>query len=100
MIYKIEWTFRAELSFFEEAQFIFEKWNIYEVNKFESLVEKELKRLSINPKIGNLKFDNVYSLTISKQTTLFYRIHNNSNFIELLLFWNNLKNPHDLIQLL
>ena len=100
MIYKIEWTFRAEISFFEEAQFILQKWNIYEVNKFESLVENELKRLSIHPMIGNFKVDNIYSLSISEQTTLFYKINKDLSLIELLLFWNNLRNPNDLIKLL
>ena len=100
MIYKIEWTFRAEISFFEEAQFILQKWNIYEVNKFESLVGDELKRLSINPTIGNFKGDDVYSLSVSEQTTLFYKIKKDLSLIELLLFWNNLRNPDDLIKLL
>lgn len=100
MIYKIEWTFRAEISFFEEAQFILQKWNINEVNKFESLVEDELKRLSINPKIGNFKGDDIYSLSVSEQTTLFYKINKDLSLIELLLFWNNLRNPDDLIKLL
>lgn len=100
MIYKIEWTFNAEVSFFEEAQFILQKWNIYEVNKFESLVENELSRLSIYPTIGNFKSDNVYSLSISEQTKLFYKINKDLSLIELLLFWNNLRNPDDLIKLL
>lgn len=100
MIYKIEWTFRAEISFFEEAQFILQKWNINEVNKFESLVEDELKRLSINPIIGNFKGDDIYSLSVSEQTTLFYKINKDLSLIELLLFWNNLRNPDDLIKLL
>lgn len=100
MIYKIEWTFRAEISFFEEAQFILQKWNINEVNKFESLVEDELKRLSINPAIGNFKGDDIYSLSVSEQTTLFYKINKDLSLIELLLFWNNLRNPDDLIKLL
>jgi hypothetical protein len=100
MIYKIEWTFNAEVSFFEEAQFILQKWNIFEVNIFESLVENELSRLSIHPTIGNFKSDNVYSLSISEQTKLFYKINKDLSLIELLLFWNNLRNPDDLIKLI
>ena len=66
----------------------------------ESLVENELKRLSIHPMIGNFKVDNIYSLSISEQTTLFYKINKDLSLIELLLFWNNLRNPDDLIKLL
>ena len=73
------------------------KWNVKEVIKFEELVADELKRLAQNPAIGKHS-DAIYSLTISKQTTLYYRINNKS--IELILFWNNLKNPDDLTKLL
>jgi plasmid stabilization system protein ParE len=99
MSYKLEWTFIAENSYFEEIEFIYLKWNEKEVFKFENLVDKELKRLVKNPTIGKLK-NRKYSLMISKQTTLYYRINNNKKSVELLLFWNNLKNPEDLKKLL
>ena len=100
MNYKIEWTFLAEDSYLEEINFIFFKWNKREVEKFENLVENELKRISLNPKIGKLKKSAIYSLVISKQTAIFYRIKEESNSIEILLFWNNQKNPNDLAKLL
>ena len=37
---------------------------------------------------------------IDKLTTLFYRVNEKSHSIELILFWNNLKNPNDLLKLL
>lgn len=76
----------------------FLKWNLKEVEKFEFLVDAELKRLSKNPNLGINHKDNIYSLHISKQTTLYYRIMSDS--IELLLFWNNSKNPNELMKLL
>jgi hypothetical protein len=50
--------------------------------------------------IGNFKVDNIYSLSLSEQTTFFYKINKDLSLIELLLFWNNLRNPDDLIKLL
>jgi hypothetical protein len=38
MRYKLDWTFLAEDSYFEEMEFILLKWNIKEVIKFENLV--------------------------------------------------------------
>ncbi|WP_396211687.1 hypothetical protein [Flavobacterium sp.] len=70
MRYKLDWTFLAEDSYFEEMEFILLKWNIKEVIKFENLVSIELKRLLENPTIGKFE-EGKYSLLISKQTTLF-----------------------------
>ncbi len=98
MNYLVEWTFLSRNSYFQEIDFIHLKWNEKEVNRFEFLVETELKRLSKNPNLGINYKDNIYSLHISKQTTLYYRIINDT--IELLLFWNNSKNPDDLMKLL
>ena len=99
MTYKIKWTFLAESSYFEEIEFVYLKWNIKEVLRFENLVSIEVKRIEQNPTIGMFK-EGKYSLVISKQTTLFYRINENSKSVEFLLFWNNTKNPDDLVRLL
>lgn len=96
MNYVVKWTFLAEDSYFEEIEFIYLKWNHKEVLKFEKLVVDELNRLAQNPTIGKLKSHNYYELVISKQTTLYYKIDNDTKSIELHLFWNNLKNPEDL----
>ena len=100
MIYEVKWTFSATRSYFEEVDFIYQKWTIKEVVNFEKLVNDEIFRISQNPLIGKLNFKNSYSLTLSKQTTLFYRVNEKSHSIELILFWNNLKNPNDLLKLL
>ena len=100
MKYKVEWTFLAKDSYFEEIEFLHLKWNLSEVLKFEKLVISELSRLSLNPTIGKQQSNNQYSFVISKQTTLFYRVNEEFKSIELLLFWNNLKNPTELTKLL
>jgi plasmid stabilization system protein ParE len=85
----------------DEIDFIYLKWNAKEVQKFQNLVQENLKRLSKNPKIGIYKSElNVYSIVISKQTTLFYNFDINTKIIDLYIFWNNSKNPDDLTKLL
>lgn len=101
MIYKFHWNSNAEITLQEESFFILLKWNAEEVQKFIDLVEENLKRLSKNPKTGIYNKElNVYFLVISKQTTLYYDFSIQTNVIELYVFWNNLKNPQDLIKLL
>lgn len=95
------WHENAILSLQEENTFILKKWNEQEVEKFNNLVNENLERLLINPKIGLYnKQLNTYCLVISKQTTLYYDFNLDLGNIELLIFWNNLKNPDDLIKLL
>lgn len=101
MIYKFHWNSNAEITLQEESFFILLKWNAEEVQKFIDLVEENLERLSKNPKTGIYNKElNVYYLVISKQTTLYYDFSIQTNVIELYVFWNNLKNPQDLIKLL
>ena len=59
MNYKIDWTFSALNSYEEEIDFIYLKWNLKEVLKFEKLVILELERLSKNPTLGILKSENM-----------------------------------------
>jgi plasmid stabilization system protein ParE len=101
MVYFIYWSVLSKESFNDEVDFIFHKWSFSEVSKFVELVEVTTERLSSQPKIGIFRKElQIYSLVISKQTTLFYRINQSQNQIELVLFWNNSKNPADLIKLL
>lgn len=101
MIYKIEWKAVATFSYFNEIDFILSKWNEVEVQKFEDLVYDFLATLSKTPETGiyNSK-NNCYSLVISRQTTLYYKIIEDKSQIDLILFWNNKQNPDGLTKLL
>lgn len=95
------WDNIALITYVEEINYILLKWNNKEVQSFKDLAVENLERLSKNPKMGvYLEKDNIYSLMISKQTTLYYKVSENDKRIDLLVFWNNQKNPADLIKLL
>lgn len=101
MSFNIEWLPTAIDTYLEEINFIFLKWNYKEVQKFKLLVNENLVRLSKTPEIGSYSSEyELYSLVISLQTTLFYNFEQSTNIIELNLFWNNLKNPENLVTLL
>lgn len=101
MNYKIIWEPNSEITYIEEIDYIYYKWNYKEVENFQKLVMANLDRLSINPLIGkyNAHFK-VYFFVISKQTTLYYSINKKQYIVNLLFFWNNQKNPEDLNKLL
>ena len=100
-MFKINWESLAEITFEDEIDFIFQKWNQSEVDKFALLVSENLERLSKNATLGIYKSKyNCHSLVLSKQTTLYYKIIEDKSQIDLILFWNNQKKPADLMKLL
>ena len=90
MEYKVVWVPLAVETYMEEIDFIFLKLNQKEVDDFVILVDENLKRLSINPLIGQIH-KNVYKIVISKQTSLFYRIIEKDKKVELVYYKNNKK---------
>ena len=84
MSYSINWDSVALDTYIAETEFILLKWNVKEVQKFTTLVEENLERLSKNPLIGIYKNElKIYSILISKQTTLYYNFNSNSKIIDL-----------------
>jgi plasmid stabilization system protein ParE len=100
-MFEIQWSTLAEITFEYEIDFILRKWNLIEADKFVSIVFNHLESLTKNPEIGiyNSKCDS-FSIVISKQTTLFYRILESEKKVALVLFWNNKQNPIRLNKLL
>lgn len=93
-MYSIHWSKLAEITFSEEIDFIFEKWNQKEVDRFGLLVQNCLLTISENPKIGKRESENeVFSFVLSKQTTVYFKITESELRIDLILFWNNKRNP-------
>jgi len=94
---KVIWSIEGRNSYNKELEFIFEKWNINEVEKFIILVDKFVKQLKTGVLKGKHLFNNnLRSFVISKQTTVFFDYHKDKGLIELLLFWNNSQDPKEL----
>lgn len=92
MSIEVSWTTLAKLTYYEEIDFINLKWNLQEIEKFVLLVEDFVKRMSTGIVVGkSYPNNNIKSIVISKQTTVFYREYPTKNEISLLLFWNNQK---------
>ena len=101
MSISVTWTAYAKISYYEEIDFIDKKWTIKEVQDFIFLVEDFIERLSSGIEEGRVYPSNpIYSVVISKQTTVFFKKYPKDNTIVLLLFWNNQKDPEILKKLL
>ena len=100
MSISVTWTAYAKISYYEEIDFIDKKWTIKEVQDFIFLVEDFIERLSSGIEEGRVYPNNhIYSVVISKQTTVFFKKYPKDNTIVLLLFWNNQKDPETLKKL-
>ena len=100
-VYKASWTDLADSSYEEELKYIHKKWNQDEVIKFMILVDEFINKLESGVIAGKVsKKTEIRSFVISKQTTLFFDINEETETIELLLFWNNTKDPKTLKRLL
>ena len=98
---KINWSDLSKMTYADEINFILQKWNQIEVDKFVDLVYDFIDTLSKAPEIGIYNsVNNYYSFVISKQTSLYYKYDENSLSIDLVLFWNNSQNPKLLGKLL
>ncbi len=98
---EVVWSIESKFTYDKELEFIFEKWNNKEVVKFIQLVDEFVGKLEVGILKGKVLFhENLRSFVISKQTTVFFDYHEDSQLIELLLFWNNSQNPKKLKQLL
>ncbi|HAV55243.1 MAG TPA: hypothetical protein DCX41_10005 [Aequorivita sp.] len=93
----IFWTPLADMTFEEEIDFILQKLNAKEAEKFINLVNEFSKALSSNPYMGKIsKKSGVRMFVLSKQTTVFYEVFENKKRIDLQFFWNNARDPKNL----
>ncbi|MBC8753338.1 hypothetical protein H2O64_01565 [Kordia sp. YSTF-M3] len=95
------WTPTAELSYAKELDKINKKWSVNEIMDFMNLVDDFVKKLESGIIEGKVsQKTNLRSFVISKQTTLYFDVFEDTQTIELLLFWNNKDNPKELKEFL
>lgn len=98
---KIYWTVEASESYVDEIKFIAKKWTSKEVISFVNLSEQVIEDLKSGLIVGKDVLKGKIKLhRVSRQTTLYYRVKESDNRIDLLLFWNNKKDPEELKELL
>jgi len=94
---QIKWTDKAEESFAAIIDYLSENWSQKEVNDFIEKTDKVIDNISQNPSMYavSIKRKNVRRALIGKLTSLLYTVKHKT-IIELLLFWDNRRNPKKL----
>jgi plasmid stabilization system protein ParE len=98
MVLNVRWTPESEDTFSDIINYLEQEWTEKEIRKFAQKTQKIVSKIAKNPRMfkasGKVE---IRRAVITKQTSLFYHINEVSNLITLLAFWDNRKNPNDLI---
>jgi plasmid stabilization system protein ParE len=93
---KINWTSRAWLTYEANIEYLQKEWTAKEVSNFVQSTDKKIASLSNHPAIGkprNKKYPHIRFTVIHKRVALIYKHKPLKNEIDLLVFWNNYRNP-------
>jgi plasmid stabilization system protein ParE len=95
MGFKIIWTIPALNSFQQNIDYLNENWTEKEVFAFTEKVNDILHLIREQPELfrKSSKYKNVHRAVVMKQITLVYQVKPRKREIELLIFWDNRKNP-------
>ena len=77
MSLEVVWTKRASKDFENINDYILGDFGKSISEKFINRVYSAILYLEGFPQLGKFEFDNVYSLVIAKQTTMFYKLTDN-----------------------
>ena len=95
MALETQWTKRAAKSFDEIIEFIIKRWSEDSAKKFVKKSDKLVKQIEKNPEMcQKIEDTEVRRGVITKQTSIYYIIK--GNFIRLITFWDNRKDPKKL----
>ncbi|RNL51057.1 type II toxin-antitoxin system RelE/ParE family toxin [Pedobacter jejuensis] len=95
-MYAIIWSPIAKTSYIEILKFLEENWTSKEIEYFISRTERLVKLISQNPNLFQYSINSdTFRCLVVPHVSLFYRLKNEN--IELLVFWDNRKDPKKLI---
>lgn len=94
--FKIIWSDEALHGLNQILNYLEENWTPKEIKKFAKLLDKKLNLISNNPDLFQVskKSNNIRKSVISKQTSLFYKVENDT--IYLITLFDNRKDPKSL----
>ncbi|WP_051907726.1 type II toxin-antitoxin system RelE/ParE family toxin [Flavimarina sp. Hel_I_48] len=97
---KVTWTRKADTSFNAIVDYLLDIWPIEIATNFVDEVDHTVELIVKNPEMFKVsQYDNISrEAFITKHTTMFYRILNDS--IEIEYFWGNFDDPEKINKLL
>lgn len=97
MSYDIIWSPEARKSYLKILLYLDENWSYSELETFEDHAKKVLHLIRYFPEIYEYsKESDTHRCVLTEQVTLFYRVKKESEEVELLIFWDNRRDPNEL----
>lgn len=98
MAFKINWSDEAIKTFNDNIKYLEENWSENDITHFINKTVDTLYLIKESPLIfkQSIKSKSIRKAIVVKQVSLFYKINNPKNTIELITFWNNYKNQKKL----
>jgi len=92
---KIKWTPSARITYIKTLAYLEEHWTDNEVNAFAQKVSEVLDLICESPFMyqQSKSYKNVRKGFITKHNALYYKIRPRKKELELLMFWDNRKDP-------
>ena len=100
MVYNVINSFIARKTFQQNLEYLEEEWTLLEIQNFLKKTDEVVKILKKAPYTFQEWEHNssIRKIQVVKQITIFYRVTKTT--VEIILFWNNYKNPNNLFKLL
>lgn len=96
MKYRIIWKKKAQNDYLKIVEYLREEYGRKSATKFINRVDTVSENIMRFPyAYPSSKKKNIRKAFINKNTSMYYRVHENSA-VEFLFFWNNRRNPDDL----
>ena len=95
---RVRWTPKARRTYTEIINYLETDWTEKEIKTFIAKVDHLLELIRHNPEMGeeSRKKKNIRKILITKQNSLYYRVKSHKKELQLLVFWDNRKDPGNL----
>lgn len=92
---KIIWTPEAKESFNLNVDFLLRDWGVQVTSDFLDRVDEVILKIQSDPKLYPPIARDIHRCVVVKQISLYYKIVSPQQ-VDLLVFWNNYKDPETL----
>jgi plasmid stabilization system protein ParE len=92
---KVIWTPEAKESFDLNVDFLLRDWGVQVTSEFMDRLDDVILKIQSNPQLYPAIAKDIHRCVVVKQISLYYRIVSLQQ-VDLLVFWNNFKDPETL----
>jgi len=94
---EVVWTQKAEQDYYNQIDYLLERWDKATAEKFIDQVFETIERLAVHPRLyAPSDYAQVRRAVLNQYISLFYRLEAEGEKIVLLRFWPNRQDPKKL----